>query len=195
MKEMVYIAGKVYKESVVVDQQIDGLTIGHQTLSDSGVVSIYTIPALVTAENYSEQDKLIKFNSIKTDLNGVKWHKTYISTTDYRQLLGIDGGIDINSLGLSLCPVVDIWGGVAQITENPSFTELYFNVTSSKNMQDISDFYQLKNPLPVDNDLDSNRSNWTIREYKELGIDLVLGSVVFDNKTPIRLKIYKLEKD
>lgn len=192
---MVYIAGKVYKESVVVDQQIDGLTIGHQTLSDSGVVSIYTIPALVTAENYSEQDKLIKFNSIKTDLNGVKWHKTYISTTDYRQLLGIDGGIDINSLGLSLCPVVDIWGGVAQITENPSFTELYFNVTSSKNMQDISDFYQLKNPLPVDNDLDSNRSNWTIREYKELGIDLVLGSVVFDNKTPIRLKIYKLEKD
>jgi hypothetical protein len=195
MKEMVYIAGKVYKESVVVDQQIDGLTIGHQTLSDIGVVSIYTIPALVTAENYSEQDKLIKFNSIKTDLNGVKWHKTYISTTDYRQLLGIDGGIDINSLGLSLCPVVDIWGGVAQITENPSFTELYFNVTSSKNMQDISAFYQLKNPLPVDNDLDSNRSNWTIREYKELGIDLVLGSVVFDNKTPIRLKIYKLEKD
>jgi|SaaInlV_200m_DNA_2_1039689.scaffolds.fasta_scaffold17304_2 hypothetical protein len=195
MKEISYIEGAIYKESKEVDTVMEGFTVGQKTVSNAGVSSLYYAPSLIKAGDEIEQDKLIPLISVKTDSEGKELHKKYQSTSDYRELLGMDGGVDINSFGVSLCPSVDIWGGVGQIEEEPNGIELYFNVLSEANIQDISNYYNLPNPLPVDNDLDSNRPNWTIREYKELGIDLVLGSVVFDNKTPIRLKIYKLEKD
>ncbi len=197
MKEIAYEEGSVYKESTEIDDKakIEGYVIGQQTVSSAGVKSLYYVPEIIRARDKVTQDKLIPFLSVKLDSNGRKWHKRYRSTSQYRQLLGMDGGLDINSLDLLLCPDVDVWGGVGHIEENPSFTELYFNVLSESNMQDIANFYSLPNPLPVNNDLDSNRPNWTIRAYKELGIDLVLGSVVFDEKTPARLKIYKIEKE
>ena len=191
MAEKVYKnRGLLYKENLTDIPHIEGKAVSTATVSSDGTTSIYYKDAIYRGG----LDDLIPVESLKTNEDGSTWIKTYESTSQYRSLLGMDGGVDIHSLGLSLCPAVDAWGGVGRIKGRDEFIELYFNVTSNSNMQDIADFYNLENPLPVENDLDNNRANWTIREYPLKDIDLVLGSVVFIDGIPDSLKIYKMEK-
>jgi len=201
-KETVYIdEGTVYKTNTShkLHPVIEGQTIINTMISTDGVTSAYYSPTTQSAEDIRKLDLLIPIESIKKDQKGEVWIKRYVSTTQYLEMLGVESskGVDINKLGLSLCPDVSIWGGIGEIvgTSRVKFLEAYFNVTSSNNMKDIADFYGLLNPLPIDNDLDSDRSDWTIREYPSIGVDLVLGSIVFRDYEPSLLKIYKYSKE
>lgn len=198
MKEISYInSGTVYKISTDDLGSVEGKSVIFTTKAEDGTNSNYFTDLITNKDNINDYDPLIIVKSEKIDDTGTVRIKTYKSTKEYRDLLNMDatGSVDINSFGLPLCPDVDIWGGVGLIEGDDNFIELYFNVTSSANMQDISSFYQLENPLPTDNDLDGNRENWAMRSYEHLGVDLVLGSVVFEGEAPIRLKIYKIEKE
>jgi hypothetical protein len=197
-KEIVYVDnGKIYKESSENIGTVIGKNVKYTTRSADGTESNYYTDPVLKREDLGKYDTLIPLHSEKKHANGMLWTKTYKSTKEYRDLLNIDtiGSVDITSFGVPLCPDVDIWGGAGFKEGDDNFIELYFNVTSSANMQDISSFYQLENPLSANNDLDSNRENWTIRSYEHLGVDLVLGSIVFEGETPMRLKIYKIEKE
>ena len=198
MKEIVYTnQGDIYKTSTDSCGVVEGKAVLWATTSDN-VNSDYYCDTF-NPPNSTEYDILIKVKSKKVDASGQVWIKTYTSTSQYRELLGMpeEGSVDINSLGLSLCPDVDVWGGIGEIEgkTRSEFIELYFNTTSSSNMELISNFYGLDNPLPLDNDLDSNRNEWTLREYNSLDMTLVLGSVVFKDNAPVKLKIYKYEKE
>lgn len=199
MNEITYINnGLTYKAQTNIKDhaKIANKSILNAMSSSTGVDSVYYVDSIQTPEMSSKVDALINIESQKTDADGVVWTKTYKSTSQFRELIGVKGGLDINSISVDLCPSVEVWGGIGEVTgkAQDEFIELYFNVTSSKNMQDIADFYGLPNPLATDNDLDANRHNWTLREYPN-GVDLVLGSVVFKDKVQILLKIYKYEKD
>jgi hypothetical protein len=163
------------------------------TSAITGTTSIYYTPMLQTEEEALSNDALIPHKSRKINSDGSVQEKYYLSTSQFRKLIGMTGGVDINSYGIPLADSVSVWGGVALIEDDDTFLELYFNVVDNANMQDIADFYSLPNPLPTVNDLDENRGAWTLREYSN-GIDLVLGSVAFKNSVPTLLKIYKFEK-
>jgi hypothetical protein len=196
--ETVYInRGYIYKASADSVGTIEGKNVKSTTLSREGVESNYYAEPVVMAADMASIDRLIPVKSRKIDSEGNMWEKTYKSSKNYLRLLELDPttGVDIGSFGVDLCPDVDIWAnsGIIDSVPTTEFLELYFNVSSEENMQIVSEFYGLENPLPMDNDLNTNRENWTVRSYPDFSVDLVLGSVVFKNSIPTLLKIYKFE--
>lgn len=192
--EIVYINnGEVYKTSATTFDTIPNHSIVMTTTSEvTGTTSVYYTPMLQTEAEVLSSDTLIPHKARKINSDGSVQEKYYLSTSQFRELIDMTGGVDINSYGVPLAGSVSVWGGVALIEDDDNFLELYFNVVDNTNMQDIADFYGLPNPLPSDNDLDINRSDWTLREYAN-GVDLVLGSIVFDDTTPTLLKVYKFD--
>jgi hypothetical protein len=194
MKETTYINhGVVYKTSVDSFGKVKDKTVVFTTKAIDGTDSNYFVSPITNKDNINEYDSLIHVKAEKKDSQGIIWTKTYKSTKEYRSLLNMDTeqGFDMSTSDLPLCPDVDIWGGIGLIKGDDSFIELYFNVTSSENMQDVSDYYGLENPLPLDNDLNSNRRSWIVRDFGEF--DLVLASVVFKDKVQQLIKIYKYD--
>ena len=199
--ETVYINnGEIYKTTIkpAMDAIPEGKSVECSTRSSDGVESLYVIESKQTKEYIATLDTYIHVTSLKDDGNGSTWVKKYRSSTQFLDLLGTkkpSAGVDINSLGFSLCPSIDTWGGIGEIEGTPlnEFVEVYFNVTSNALMSEVAGFYSLPNPLWEGNDLDTNRSEWNIMEIQSNSMEVVLGSIVFKNNTPTLLKIYKFD--
>ena len=188
MKELTYInGGQLYKESTK-RRIVPGKICISSANSNKGIESDY----YHDIHPSNKYDRIFHFKSIKRDSTG-EWVKTYESTKQLRELLGVSGGVELPDLTLS--SDVSLWLAVGSIEGNSNFVELYFNVESNEQLSAVASFYNLDNPIDLNNDLDTNRSEWEFRTFtsKLLAPPLVAvaGAIAFEDGVAKLLKIYK----
>jgi hypothetical protein len=187
--EICYANGGLYKE--VYDS-----ALGERSSETETESSVYTFNAGSPLAYHA--------TSIKTDGLGEEVIKSYYPSTDFYKACNIEAinnCIDISEF-TNLADVIELAVGIGMYPNTNSKFEIYFTVRDSENLSEIASAYSLNFPLPNNHDLDTNPELWqsyamragmrrlNIRVAEERS-NFKLGSIKFENNTPILLKMYK----
>lgn len=187
-KEITYInGGEIYKQDIEKNS-LPGKRVVMTSKGSDGVVSDYWHYVSISPE----LDDLFQLKSTKTLMDGTKVDKIYFSTKDLRELLGMPGGKDIIDIDIS--PDINLVIAIGEYENNNTFSEFYFNVENFSQIEKIANYYNLPSPISIEDNFDSTRDDWILRKYNTVDgniVDIVAGSIAFDNDVPTKFKLYK----
>jgi len=140
-------------------------------------------------EVVDESDYISGLVHNKTPL--VKRYKASVGMNEW--LLKEEKGSTLS--GYDLCPAVNLWWGAGFYDGNDLDFDLYFAVEDSTQLQQISDYYGMSYPIDanttdlLDNDYDA------ISMYQNGETSIVIGSVKYQDGSPLFMKLYCVFKD
>ena len=147
----------------------------------------------------NKEDPIAVWKSeLKNMSTGDVIHEKYETTRFVRAILA---GMNFGNLFLEYQKhdSIPYWIGKR---ENEKESELYFNVTGSKHLKEISEFYGLSYPVDerITKIIDTDRTaiRYQSADLLNLGegkfIEILLGGIVFENKIPKMLKFYTVTR-
>lgn len=121
--------------------------------------------------------------------------KRYFVTQDLKAYFGDYSDNNVTLQGYDLCPDVKLWCGLgAQTkTEKQNF-DLYFDVDSTQQLQQIADYYKLRYPVSDGVSSVINTEPETICWKNAGGKPIILGAVKFIDGVATILKLYTYPK-
>jgi hypothetical protein len=196
--EVSYANGEVYKKCY--QTSIDNNSVSSVRIEDGCETRYYK------SKSYAldKLDKNFPFFAKKEYENGDNDIKYYLPSNDVYKL--IEGNESLKGFDLSdydLAPDVKLWIGIGVYRNNPDTYDIIFSVESDYQLRNISDYYNLKYPLPNHKSLDDQSGCWNsidmdifCRNVNPNFENLIMkefkyGSVKFNKKTPHKLKMYE----
>lgn len=192
--EVSFANGKLYKKGIVEDNK----TIYSIRETDNCVSNYHHDPK----SNFL--DFLYPTFSTKEYEDGRTEIKYYHPSNDiYKHILekSTNKGVDFSKY--DLCPNVELWIGVATYKNDKNIFELFFTVENDKQLKDISEYYNLKYPLPKGESLEVDENHWHSKDFgyacerinpncnSKYIADFKLGSIKFKFNKPTDFKMYK----
>lgn len=187
--ETSYYNGKIYKE-ITKKGQSNPTAFNHH----DDVISEY---GFLDVEN-----EIFPLYSVKKHKDGVEKIKYYKASNDIYKVMSGDinckRGFDLS--GYDLAPMTTLWVGVGVYKYDKSNYDIFFCVEDETELKQISDYYNLKYPLPDNVSLDDD---WNSRDFKsssarmgfkiheKFNNNFKLGSIKFLDNKPKILKMYK----
>mgnify|MGYP003984342637 CR=1 FL=1 len=104
------------------------------------------------------------------------------------------GMLDMRSRDYDLCPDVQVWLGVGEFEEDPSFYELYFWAQSAEMLGLVSAYYDLPYPITGEMSLELDTAPTNMAWKWNRGVPIVCASIKFRDDLPTMLKLYTYRK-
>lgn len=143
--------------------------------------------------NRLNHENLCNWAGIKRSGGNVRVKRWY-STKQLNELMGMSGGFNID--GFNITSHAALWLAIGCYENDSSEHELYFHIGNPWKLNDIAQHYGLPDPLTDDQKrgIEQDPMAWRERILKLDGVTptpIVVGSVAFEDRQPVRLKAYQ----
>lgn len=185
-----YNNGEIFKQEYTKKDSSDEYYY-HTTINHDGLISDY-----YSSKKIEEKDPLSYICSYKGDNL-----KVYKSSNQLRKLLGLERTGKPTPLLIRKSPIKLFIGTGYYEGDTDTPPELFFNIDSYEHLCEISDYFNLVNPLSLElgADLDSNKYLWSFRRIGMEGEKLCvcMCSIKLDKETgqPTVIKAYNYSED